>query len=330
MQKPRVQAHTHAARVLRWTERLLAIGGAALLTWSALVVTDASVAQRAARRSLETASRLDASGQGRSPDWTTGAPPRAPRALRGSAIAALSIPRIQLSAIVLHGSDARTLRRGPGHLENTAFPGEAGNAVIAGHRDSFFRPLRNVQAGDDIFVDTPSGRFHYRVTSLSVVDPHDLSVVGPTGNATLTLITCYPFWVLGNAPDRFVVRAARVVDRAAAPLAGAATSPREPVREPLLRPEVRTPPIVHDDEALVRQAIEQFRLTYNARLVSHNDRRPGGPLRFEACDIAIVGDRAAATCSGSSRSPDDGEPYVWTFTLEGADRRWAIRSILTK
>jgi sortase A len=313
--------------VLRSAERLLVVAGIAILAWCAVVVADASLAQRAARRSLEAMARV------------TPAPPRAlptsavvqqPRAIRGGPIAALSIPRIDLSVIVLHGSDDTTLRRGPGHLEGTPMPGDAGNVVFAGHRDSFFRPLRNVQAGDDIFVDTPAGRFHYRVTSLSVVDPHDLSVVGPTGNATLTLITCYPFWVLGNAPDRFVVRAARVVDRAAAPLAGATTSLREPVREPSLQPEVRQPPIVHDDEALVRQAIEQFRLTYNARLVSHNDRRPEGPLRFEACDIAIVGDRAAATCAGSSRSHDDGEPYVWTFTFEGADRRWAIRSILTK
>ncbi|MBI4266611.1 MAG: class D sortase [Acidobacteria bacterium] len=117
---------------------------------------------------------------------------------------------MQLSAVVLHGSDAQTLRRAPGHLENTALPGESGNVVIAGHRDSFFWPLRNVQLGDDIFLETADRRFHYRVTSVRVVSPRDVHVLAPTDTPMLTLITCYPFWVFGNAPDRFVVRAAAV------------------------------------------------------------------------------------------------------------------------
>jgi LPXTG-site transpeptidase (sortase) family protein len=91
-------------------------------------------------------------------------------------------------------------------------PGEGGNAVFAGHRDSFFRPLRHVRVGDDVFVDTSDGRFHYRVASTHVVGPRDLSVVAPTDEEVLTLITCYPFWLIGNAPDRFVVRATRVVE----------------------------------------------------------------------------------------------------------------------
>jgi sortase A len=82
--------------------------------------------------------------------------------------------------------------------------------VIAGHRDTFFRPLRHVKAGDEIVVDTPQARFQYRVTSLHIVHPQDVSVLEPTGDPVLTLITCYPFWVLGPAPDRFVVRAIRV------------------------------------------------------------------------------------------------------------------------
>ena len=89
-------------------------------------------------------------------------------------------------------------------------PGETGNAGIAGHRDTFFRPLRNVRLGDEIFVDTPQGRVEHRVTSLRVVHPRDLSVLDPTDDEVLTLITCYPFTLLGSAPDRFIVRAARV------------------------------------------------------------------------------------------------------------------------
>ena len=86
-------------------------------------------------------------------------------------------------------------------------------------------------------------------------------------------------------------------------------------------------PMVHDDETLVRQAIERFRLTYNARLVSHNDLGPGGPLRFQTCDVTIADDQAAATCEVSSESPD-AQPHVWIVSLERADGGWAIRSTM--
>ena len=183
---------------LRWAERVLLIAGAAMLVWCALLVTDASVYQWLARRSVETAPRTGPSPYSRLPDATTQVPrpdPTSPRGPigRGSPVGDLSIPRVHLSAIVLNGSDARTLRRGPGHLENTALPGESGNVVIAGHRDSFFRSLRDVQFGDDIFLEAPQGRFHYRVASLRVTNSHDVSVLEPTDAEVLTLITCYPF-----------------------------------------------------------------------------------------------------------------------------------------
>lgn len=197
---------------LRWAERLFVVAGATVLIWCAVSVIDAHMSQRVARRSLEMASITVPPVLEPARDETIAVPRRDSTIRTGTAIAALSIPRVHLSAVVLHGSDAQTLRRGPGHLEHTALPGDSGNVVIAGHRDSFFRPLRNIQPGDDIFLETPERRFHYRVTSLRVVTPHDLSVLEPTDDATLTLITCYPFWVLGNAPDRFVVRATRVVD----------------------------------------------------------------------------------------------------------------------
>lgn len=192
----------------RW---LLIGAGAAMLVWCVLVILEARAAQLAARQSLELASLAGMVAPVRSAIGTSGgiAPPHMP-VLDGAAVAALSIPRVRLSAVVLHGSDARTLRRGPGHLVNTALPGQPGNTVIAGHRDTFFRPLRYVEVGDDIFVESFGGRFHYRVTSLRVVNARDLSVLDPTDETMLTLITCYPFWVLGDAPDRFIVRAMRV------------------------------------------------------------------------------------------------------------------------
>jgi sortase A len=336
-------------------QRLLVAAGAGMLVWSVLVVADADISQRIARQALSTASRpaLPASPRGpvEAPPIVSLDAARAPLPVRGAAVAELSIPRVRLSAVVLHGSDARTLRRGPGHLENTALPGESGNAVIAGHRDSFFRPLQDVELGDDIFVDTPRGRFRYRVSSLDVVDPHDLSVLEPTGGSILTLITCYPFRVLGPAPDRYVVRAARVdVPRPSPPSTAVAVTlpitpaPPEPVRALLAPAPIRRPPFketaatalapagertIYDDEALVRQTIERFRLTYNARLVSHQDARPGGLLSFQTCDVVIGGDHAAATCRAPARMPDESAPQKWTLTFERTGDGWAIRLIET-
>jgi sortase A len=179
---------------------VLIIGGAWALIWCAAVIVNARLTQNLARDSFATAASSAAA-----PDFA--APP-----IRGMPLADLSIPRLNFSAIVFHGSDGHTLSIGVGHVEDTAFPGEAGNVAIAGHRDTFFRPLRNVHVGDDVFLATPHNRLHYRVSSLGVVGADEISVLQPTENPTLTLITCYPFWVLGHAPDRFVVRATRVED----------------------------------------------------------------------------------------------------------------------
>jgi sortase A len=215
-------ARRRRAGVLRWAAGLLVIAGIATLAWCGVLLTDAYIAQQLARQSLDTiveVARPQISALGRT--QTARSPVR-----RGGAIAVLSIPRVELSAVVLHGSDEQTLRRGPGHLEGTAMPGEAGNAVVAGHRDSFFRPLQQVRLGDDVFVDSTHGRLQYRVTSLTVVQPRDLSVLAPTDGEVLTLITCYPFWLLGNAPERFVVRATRVGSTVAVAAPVAPTTPR--------------------------------------------------------------------------------------------------------
>jgi sortase A len=308
--------------------------GVATLVGCALLVGEAIVAQRMARTSLETAvlARGRVSSAALPQPADVGPGQFAVRA--GSPIAALSIPRIKLSAVVLHGSDAQTLRRGPGHLENTALPGEQGNMVIAGHRDSFFAPLRNIAPGDDIFLDTPQGPFHYRVTLLRVVNARDLSVLAATGEQVLTLITCYPFWVFGNAPDRFVVRASAVADSAALPLAPRATPRRDAaVAKSAEEPDIQQPRGLHasgalDDEALVRQAVERYRLVYNVRLITHNDARPGGPLRVQACGVTVSGDDATAVCHAGPGSSSELEPGGRTFVLERAAGGWTIRTIV--
>jgi len=126
---------------------------------------------------------------------------------RGEPIARIEIPRIGLNTLVLEGDDTRTLRLGAGHIPGTSFPGEAGNVAIAGHRDTFFRHLRNIEKNDTITLRTPAGSYNYRVEALRVVTPNDVGVLGPTPDNILTLITCYPFHFVGPAPDRFIVRA---------------------------------------------------------------------------------------------------------------------------
>lgn len=126
-------------------------------------------------------------------------------------IGRIGIPRLDLSAVLLEGTSHKTLRRAVGHIAGTALPGQPGNVGIAGHRDTFFRPLRKVQENDIITLTTLGGEYRYRVVSIKVVSPDDVSVLNPDGNEILTLVTCYPFYYVGPAPERFIVRAARVI-----------------------------------------------------------------------------------------------------------------------
>jgi sortase A len=132
-------------------------------------------------------------------------PPEAPEALE--ALAMLEIPRLSLSAPVLSGDDDATLDVAVGHLPDTPLPWEPGNSAFAAHRDGLFRPLRNIRVGDEVRVKTLRGEFTYRVRETKVVLPTDLSVLASSDAPTLTLITCYPFNFVGNAPKRFIVHA---------------------------------------------------------------------------------------------------------------------------
>jgi sortase A len=117
----------------------------------------------------------------------------------------LSIPRIHLEDVVLEGASQHSLLLGPAHLEGSAEPGSLGNAVIAGHRDTFFRRIHSLRYGDDIYVLRGERRFHYRVRARKIVEPTDLSVLRPTKDGELTLITCYPTHAIGPAPQRLIV-----------------------------------------------------------------------------------------------------------------------------
>jgi len=124
-----------------------------------------------------------------------------------SAIATLRIPRLGLEAAIFRGSDDLTLDRGLGWIPSTAEPGSAGNTGIAGHRDSFFRPLKDLVLDDRIELRTGSSVQTYIVHSMTVVTPKQVDVLAPTSDAVLTLVTCYPFFAPGDAPNRMIVRA---------------------------------------------------------------------------------------------------------------------------
>ena len=112
--------------------------------------------------------------------------------------------------VVIEGVDAATLRRAPGHIPGTALPGHPGNVGIAGHRDTFFRPLKDLRIEDEIRISTSGGNVKYQVESLRVVAPDALGVLASSGENVLTLVTCYPFYYVGTAPKRFIVRARQV------------------------------------------------------------------------------------------------------------------------
>jgi sortase A len=128
----------------------------------------------------------------------------------GGVIGEILVPRLELKAIVVQGYSEKLLRRGVGHMPGTALPGEPGNVALAGHRDTFFRPLRSIKKGDAITLKTENGDFQYQVESTEVVTANEVDVLKATQGRTLTLITCFPFTYVGPAPKRYVVHAREV------------------------------------------------------------------------------------------------------------------------
>jgi len=136
--------------------------------------------------------------------------PAAPHVPLLSTIGRISVPRLRLTAMVREGVDEDTLQRAVGHIPATALPGHAGNVGVAGHRDTFFRSLKNLRRKDEIDFLTLDGNFKYQVESLKVVNPENAGVLAPYPENTLTLVTCYPFYYVGSAPKRFIVLARQI------------------------------------------------------------------------------------------------------------------------
>ena len=144
-------------------------------------------------------------------------PPATPPAVANNAVVGrLSIPRLDLHAMVREGVDETTLGLALGHIPGTALPGESGNVGVAGHRDTLFRELREIRRNDLIRFETSTGNHEYRVENTKVVTPRDVSVLAAHQSPELTLVTCYPFYYVGAAPDRFIVKAREVIAASAA------------------------------------------------------------------------------------------------------------------
>jgi sortase A len=127
-----------------------------------------------------------------------------------SLIGRLLIPRLGVRAMVHEGIDEATLRHAVGHVPETVRPGVPGNVGLAAHRDTFFRSLKHIRKRDKIFLETWRGTYEYEVEELEIVGPRDVQVLAPSREPVLTLVTCYPFYYVGHAPRRFVVRARQI------------------------------------------------------------------------------------------------------------------------
>jgi sortase A len=187
-------------RFLQWTQRTLLILGASLTAYCGYVLIDTWNFRRTERRQFEDllVDRISPAASRNQP-----LPPA------GGLIGKIEIPRLGLSAIVMEGTGTSTLRHAACHIPGTALPGQLGTVGISGHRDTFFRPLRNIRRNDIITLTTLSREYRYRVASTMVVGPTDVAVLDPGKSETVTRVTCYPFYFIGAAPNHFIVRAER-------------------------------------------------------------------------------------------------------------------------
>jgi sortase A len=198
-------------RALEWARRALYVCAVVLLGYCGFALVDSWVFQRRESRDLDRQLRGERAASGgpvrsESSAIRKGAPGAAVHGLIGR----IEIPRLFFSEIVVEGIGSTTLRRAVGHIPGTALPGQLGNVGLAGHRDRLFRPLKDLRINDEIQFSTPRGYFRYEVESLKAVDPDDVEVLAASGKNVLTLVTCYPFYYVGPAPKRWIVRARQV------------------------------------------------------------------------------------------------------------------------
>lgn len=188
---------TRLKRSLIGCQYVLLLIGFSALGYCALTVAETAVYQDGAYQQMRTgnaalSTRFDPGFGGMSP------------------VGRIEIPRLRISVLVAEGTTPRVLRIAVGHISGTALPGQAGNVALAGHRDTFFRRLGDLKTGDVITLTTLKGQYVFGVRFTSIVAPDETWVLEPSSGQTLTLVTCYPFYFVGAAPKRFIVRASRL------------------------------------------------------------------------------------------------------------------------
>lgn len=190
---------------VRWIEGLALLLGIGCLVWASMTWANTAIYQFHVKNQLDHVFTPAPAFDGAERLGTGEANSRA-----DSLIGLFEIRRLGVSVAVLEGEDERTLRVAVGHLSDTALPWEDGNTALAGHRDTFFRPIEDIRVGDEMHLATRHGDFEYRVRRLAVVDPENVWVLNPSEHVGLTLITCYPFRYVGPAPKRYIVQAERI------------------------------------------------------------------------------------------------------------------------
>jgi len=205
--------------VLRWSGHFFTVIGILALSYVGFVLAYTRLYQAYLTRRFEQALKVarppGGSGEKLPSSPLPPAPSEADRARveravpEGSLLGRIEIGTLGLSAMILEGTGAGILRQAVGHISGTALPGQQGNVAIAGHRDTFFRGLRNIHKDDEIILTTLIGTYRYHVNFTQVVEPEDIWVLDRSDASMLTLVTCYPFFFVGPAPKRFIVRAHR-------------------------------------------------------------------------------------------------------------------------
>jgi sortase A len=215
-----LMARSTITRTLSGFERILALSGLLLILAYLTVGIYRAVYSRATIRAFWRDQAVTSSQPGSSfrrnaeiPDFRLWSPQRI-KAYQASLIANipsplgdLTVPSLRIEVPVLEGTDELTLNRGVGHIDGTPLPGEGGNIGVAGHRDGFFRGLKDIRVGDSVDLYTQHGNTRYVVDEIRIVPPEDVSVLGPRSRPSITLVTCYPFYFVGSAPLRYIVHA---------------------------------------------------------------------------------------------------------------------------
>lgn len=195
---PLMLVPTRTRSRLRWGQYLFFIIGTLLLLYVLFTLLETKLYQDEQSQKFDQALQQANSERAESPDTVK---------REGALLGRIEVKAIGLSAIILEGVAAETLRHAVGHIPGTPPLGQRGNVALAAHRDTFFSGLRNIRLNDEITLTTVNGAYRYRVASTQVVAPEDTKVLDATAGNILTLVTCYPFNFIGSAPKRFIVSA---------------------------------------------------------------------------------------------------------------------------